>query len=130
MRLGIVGSRRRNSEEDKQLIRERIIALKPTMIISGGCEKGADKFAEELAKELGIPIKIYHPKIDKNVKDYNYWDYVNANYARNQLIALDAEYLIALVAPDRKGGTESTIRYFKNCKLFTSVTSERCLEIL
>ena len=63
MTLGIVGSRRRNTPEDKEIIRRTILWIKPEMIISGGCPKGADKFAAELAKELKIPITEYLPDL-------------------------------------------------------------------
>ena len=46
------------------LIKERILYHQPTMIISGGC-KGADKIAENIAKELNIPIEIYNAEWDK-----------------------------------------------------------------
>ena len=122
MKLGIVGSRRRNSQEDKAIIKGRILALRPTLIISGGCPQGADKFAEELAKELSIPIKIYYP--EKVQPGSPRWAYTKVNYARNKLIALSSHQLIALVAPDRKGGTENTIGYFKKFR------DEKSLEIL
>jgi len=126
MKLGIVGSRRRNSPEDKRLIRERILELRPEMIISGGCPKGADKFAEELAKELGIAIAIFYPKQETKLLQ-NYYGRVEAFYKRNEQIAMHSEALLALVASDRKGGTENTIKYFKKCK---PSTWENCLEIL
>lgn len=111
MKLGIVGSRRRNSPEDKAIIKGRILALHPTLIISGGCPQGADKFAEELAKELSIPIRIFCP--EKIPAGSPRWAYAKVNYARNKLIAQNSDRLIALVASDRKGGTENTIGYFK-----------------
>ena len=40
------------------------------------------------------------------------WAYAEINYARNTLIARDADDLIAVVAEDRKGGTEDTIKKF------------------
>ena len=39
-----------------------------------------------------------------------YFSYAKANYERNTLIARDSDVLIAVVAPDRKGGTEDTIK--------------------
>lgn len=126
MKLGIVGSRRRCKLEDRQLLVKRVKELQPVMIISGGCSSGADLFAEEIAKNLGIPITIYHPKLEC-MKRYPYHEIVKANYARNQLIALECEYLLALVAEDRKGGTENTIEFFKKCK---PTTWEECLELL
>jgi len=109
MKLGIVGSRKRDSMRDKALLRQRILVLNPEVIISGGCPRGADRFAEELAEELGIPIKIHYPEISDGA---SYWERIRAYYARNQKIAEDSDYLIALVSKSRKGGTEDTIRRF------------------
>ena len=82
------------------------------MIISGGCTVGADEFAEIIARNLGIPITIYHPKLDTTNR-YPRHEVVKAMYARNDLIAQNSDRLIALVAPNRKGGTEHTIDCFK-----------------
>lgn len=111
MKLGIVGSRRRAEPADRQILVGRVRELNPSMIISGGCSGGADLFAEEIARNLGIPITIYYPKLD-STKRYQYHEIVKANYARNKLIAQNSDRLIALVAPDRKGGTEHTIGLF------------------
>jgi len=111
MKLGIVGSRRRATGKDLILIKKRVEELQPEMIISGGCSEGADHFAEMIAKEFGIPITIYYPKLE-STKRYSYYEIVKANYARNKLIAQNSDRLIALVAPDRKGGTEHTIGLF------------------
>jgi len=110
MKLGIVGSRQRDSMADKGILMKRVLDLKPGMIISGGCKKGADKFAEEIAETLGIPITIFYPKTGDA---RHMGDMVRAYYARNKLIATHSDHLVALVAPDRKGGTENTINYFK-----------------
>ena len=122
MKLGIVGSRQRNSLGDKELLKRRILELNPSMIISGGCIKGADRFAEELARELGIPITIFHPKLPAT-RTHIYW--IEAYHKRNKQITLESDHLIALVAPGRRGGTENTIMYFKE-----KLNSERDLEIL
>lgn len=114
MKLGIVGSRRRNTPEDKDLIRQRIIKLNPTSLVSGGCAKGADRFAEELAIELHLPIEIFRPKLLRPSSAPTRHDMIRAFYARNKQIAEASDYLIALVAPDRKGGTENTIGYFED----------------
>jgi len=113
MKLGIVGSRRRILPADKELIRNRIRAHHPDMIVSGGCSKGADRFAEELAVELGISIMIFRPDFRRFTATTTKGDIINAYYKRNEKIAEASDYLIALVAFDRKGGTENTINYFK-----------------
>ncbi len=115
MRLGIVGSRRRNTQEDKELIMKEVksflSACGKFQIVSGGCPKGADRFAEEIAKELDLPMVIHKPdksKLGANTR----WAYTQIYHDRNTLIAKDSDVLIACVAPDRKGGTEDTIRKF------------------
>lgn len=124
MILGIVGSRKRDTIKDYSILVERVKKLKPDMIISGGCSKGADKFAEDIAEILGIPITIYYPRLVKG-QHYQYHEVVRANYARNKLIAWQVDKLIALVAVNRKGGTENTIKHFKVCH-----SREEDLEIL
>lgn len=122
MKLGIVGSRRRNSPQDKAILRERILELKPDELVSGGCKQGADRFAEELAEEMFLPIKIFRPKLYNGIHGRS--TIIKAYYARNERIAKYSNRLIALVTSDRKGGTENTIKYF------TELYGEDELEIL
>jgi predicted Rossmann fold nucleotide-binding protein DprA/Smf involved in DNA uptake len=112
MKVGVVGSRRRISENDAKLIYEKIIELNPSEIISGGCKKGADFFAEVIAEELNIPIKIFRPNMKKGM---NYFQRVQEYFRRNKLIAQRSDKLIAAVAKDRTGGTENTIKHFLKC---------------
>ena len=71
-------------------------------IVSGGCPKGGDRFAEIIAKAEGVTITIHFP---------NWHAYGRAaGPKRNTKIAEDCNVLLALVAKDRKGGTEDTIR--------------------
>ena len=109
MRLGIVGSRRRNKLSDKILIRKKVKELNPLEIVSGGCKQGADRFAEQITKELRIKKKIFLPEKPKRMV---YHEFVKAFFSRNKQIAEYSDMLIALVAPDRKGGTENTIKHF------------------
>ena len=109
MVLGVVGSRRRNQPTDKELIRKKIIELKPDVIVSGGCKKGGDKFAIELAKEMGIKWYEHLPKFPPGSPK---WVVVKALFDRNTLVANDSDKLVAVVALDRKGGTEDTIKKF------------------
>lgn len=106
MIIGIVGSRRRNTDEDyrKTLMAFTKVYSDGDEIVSGGCPQGADRFAEVIAKTLQIPIKIYYAKWNKLGRC--------AGYVRNGDIARDATTLIACVASDRTGGTEDTIKKF------------------
>lgn len=106
--IGIVGSRRRNTSEDFQKVRATFFHecyVHGDQIVSGGCSTGADNFAELIAKQYQIPIKIYYAEWNRLGR--------GAGFARNGLIARDADVLIACVAPDRTGGTEDTIKKFK-----------------
>lgn len=105
--VGIVGSRRRNSNGDySQLVNcleaNELLNPEEVMFISGGCSEGADNFAEEIAKKNGIPILIFYPDYNRNGR--------SAPILRNTLISAHCEVLIAMVHPDRKGGTEDTLK--------------------
>jgi hypothetical protein len=104
--IGVVGSRRRDSDRDFQLVKAEIIKhLKPgDRLVSGGCPRGGDRFAEIVAKKLGLCIIIFYPD----------WEGLGrrAGFERNTYIARDSDVLIACVAPDRTGGTEDTVRKF------------------
>lgn len=119
LKIGIVGSRRRNSQEDFVKVEDMFFSLyEPDSdggdsIVSGGCPEGADNFAELLAKQHRIPIKIWYA----NWKRYGR----GAGFVRNGDIAKDSDVLIACVASDRKGGTEDTI------KKFLKLRTEKCL---
>ena len=119
MNIGIIGSRKRTDRSD-------VIDLVNTLsdfiddditLVSGGCKKGGDAFAEFIANVCDIPIIIHNPdgeEYDRLVADGvpERVAYARVAYARNGLIARDSDILIALVSPDRKGGTEDTIKKF------------------
>ena len=114
MKIGIVGSRRRDEQDDflavakalQSLLELKLQPNEEVILVSGGCPKGGDRFAEDLAKQLGYEMVI-HPA---DWKRYGR----GAGFVRNTDIAAGSDYLIACVAPDRKGGTEDTVRKF--CK--------------
>lgn len=118
LKVGVVGSRRRNTEQDKQIIRQalqHLIAKDPEVkifLVSGGCPLGADRFAEELATELGLEISIHYP--DKSKLEANErWAYAKINFARNTLIAEECDILIALCVLNSPGGTDDTVKKAK-----------------
>ena len=128
MIIGIVGSRKRNSDGDfgrlivklRQLERETKREIKK--IITGDCDEGGDKFARDIADMFGYEIdvkKIKDPETGeemdfKNHRWFEYFTMCSIFYDRNEEIAKEPlDYLIALVAPDRTGGTENTIKHFK-----------------
>lgn len=106
MNIGIIGTRRRTSQSDLQLIQTALLKVysEGSMIVSGGCPLGGDNFAEWLAKKHQIPILIHYARWDQYGK--------SAGFKRNSNIASDSDILIACVAEDRTGGTEDTIKKF------------------
>ena len=103
--IGIVGSRRRSEAEDYRLLYDKFMGLYRLgdSIVSGGCPKGGDYYAEVIAKALGLTITIHYP-------DWNGPAGKAAGFVRNTKIAEDCTILLALVAYDRTGGTEDTIK--------------------
>ena len=107
-RIIIIGSRRRNTAEDYIKVKRQFFAIykKGDIIVSGGCKKGGDKFAERIALSFNIPKRIFKPNLEK------YGSPV-AFFVRNTEVAKHGDEMIACVAKDRTGGTEDTIKKFK-----------------
>lgn len=103
-KIGIIGSRRRDSDKDFEECERVFLSIYEDgdEIVSGGCPKGGDKFAEILAKKYQVAIKIYYAQWDKIGK--------GAGFARNTYIARDSDVLISVVSSDRTGGAEDTIK--------------------
>ena len=116
MKVGIIGARSRNEFHDKAKIRTTLLEILQRnaieTIISGGAKKGGDRFAEELAKEFGLPTQIFYPKT-----------YTTPGYlARNVLIAKHSDILVACVdhnydrldkiMKSKTGGTNFTVKEF------------------
>jgi len=76
-------------------------------LVSGGA-RGPDTWAEEIARELEVPITVHRPAYQQQAS--NRAQVMAAIRRRNQTIAEDCDVVVALVAPDRKGGTEMTVR--------------------
>lgn len=119
LRVAIVGSRRRASLHDRKIVFDLIERLiksnshRDLVLVSGACRLGADNFAAEASKIYGVPIKEFPvPSGDYKGK----WQFAQAAFARNKLVAEDATVGYALVAEDRKGGTEDTVKHFLNLK--------------
>lgn len=104
--IGIVGSRRRDSQADFLAVKKKFRELfeDGDWICSGGCPEGADRFAYLLHKEYPTPYLEFPAKWKKLGK--------SAGFQRNADIAKASDILIACVSSDRTGGTEDTIRKF------------------
>jgi hypothetical protein len=104
MKVAIVGSRRR---ADRDAV-EACVAELPigTIVVSGGA-KGPDSWAEAAARARGLPVIVHRPLLAGVTWRF---DAAERYYGRNQRIVDGCDRVIAFAAPDRKGGTEDTIR--------------------
>lgn len=102
--IGIVGTRRKDHYTDQIRLEKALdkIIKSGDKLVSGGCPKGADRFAENIAKARGLTITIHYPDWDQHKQA--------AGIIRNTDIAKSCDILLAMVADDRTGGTEDTIR--------------------
>jgi predicted Rossmann fold nucleotide-binding protein DprA/Smf involved in DNA uptake len=104
MKVAIIGSRRR---KDRDAVVAAVQALQPgTIVVSGGCE-GPDEWAADAARHAGLAVVEHLPDTAGCRRRF---EFTKAYYARNQLVANDCDRVVAFVAPDRKGGTEDTIK--------------------
>ena len=123
MRVAIVGSRR---YENKKKIKDFIFKLKEqygndTIIVSGGCKTGADKYAKKYTLELGLQYEEYPPFHEvhnlycvlpesRYNKDFSMRNF----FVRNKIIASVSDFIAAFI-PDgvEANGTNSLLEYAK-----------------
>ena len=70
--------------EDAELIADLCDTYEITEIVSG-CAKGADRFGEECAKILGLPVKLFPADWNKYGK--------SAGYRRNEQMAIYTDFV-------------------------------------
>ena len=121
MKVAIVGSRR---YENKRKIKEFIFKLKNqygdgTIIVSGGCKTGADKYAKKYALELGLQYEEYPPFHEvhnlyctmpesRYGKPYNIKNF----FARNKIIAGTSDFVVGFVPEGVEArGTMNVLEY-------------------
>jgi len=76
-------------------------------VIVSGDAPGPDSWAEEAAAEYGREVHLIRPGLDGARSQ---GQLTRRYHARNQRIVNLADEMMALVAPDRRGGTEDAIR--------------------
>ena len=121
IRVGIVGSRK---YENRKKIKEFIFKLKTdkgadTIIVSGGCKTGADKYAKKYALELGLQYQEFPPFHEtwniycpKDKRDYGKPYNVKNFFARNKIIAAYSDYIVAFIPRGVESpGSMSTVNY-------------------
>ena len=111
-KIGIIGSRTRDSSMAFDLVKKKFLSVykEGDQIVSGGCPKGGDRFAEVIASRLGMTegngqLIIHRPK--KPAKDSPKYIWAKAFYERNTVVAKEAEdntVTIACVSKSKTGG--------------------------
>ena len=121
MKIGIVGSRR---YENKKKIKDFIFKIKKekgedTIIVSGGCKDGADRYAKKYGLELGLQYEEYPPFHEghnlfctmpesRYSKPYS----VKNFFARNKIIANTSDVVVGFIPEVVEARrTMSTIKY-------------------
>ena len=123
MKVAIIGSRR---YENKKKIKDFVFKLKKeygekTIIVSGGCKQGTDRYAKKYTLELGLQYEEYPPfhevhnlycvlpesRYDKPFSMRNF-------FVRNKIIASVSDFIAAFI-PDgvEANGTNSLLEYAK-----------------
>ena len=123
MRIAIIGSR---EYENRRKSKDFIFKLRQqygedTIIVSGGCKQGADKYAKKYTLELGLQYEEYPPFHEvhnlycvlpksRYSKDFNMRNF----FVRNKIIAQASDYVVAFI-PDgvEAKGTNNTLQYAK-----------------
>jgi predicted Rossmann-fold nucleotide-binding protein len=119
MNIGIVGSRRWKNKEAIENLVNTLPA--DTTVVSGGAH-GVDTWATEAARKRGLKVVEFLPESQPNGSPK--WEYTKAYYARNRQIAEYSHIVYAFVAPDRKGGTENTIKHAKDLGTPVNIINE------
>ena len=123
MKVAIVGSRK---YENKKRIKDFIFKIKQergqdTIIVSGGCKDGADRYAKKYALELGLQYEEYPPFHEVHnlycvLPEHCFSKPFNMKYffVRNKQIAQSSDIVVAFIPEGHKSnGSESTIKYAK-----------------
>ena len=123
MKVAFVGSRR---YENKKKIKDFVFKLKQqygekTIIVSGGCKDGADRYAKKYALELGLMYEEYPPFHEpynlyctmpesRYGKDFNMKNF----FARNKIIAGTSDFIVAFIPEGvEANGTKNVLEYAK-----------------
>ena len=123
MKVALIGSRR---YENKKKIKDFVFKLKQqygdkTIVVSGGCKQGADRYAKKYALELGLQYEEYPPfhevhnlycslpesRYDKPFSMRNF-------FARNKILAGTSDFIVAFIPNGIEAkGTMNALEYAK-----------------
>lgn len=134
IRIAIVGSR---TYENKRKIRDMIFKLKQTfgdkvVIVSGGAQNGADKYAKKFALELGLEYVEFNPahtvkNLYSAMPDTYYGKpyHVSQLFHRNTLIAQYCDKAVIFRSEGKSSGTDHVISECNKLKKPVIIISEK-----
>jgi len=114
--IAVIGTRRRDNKYAYEKVEKKFFELynEGDWIVSGGCGKGGDRFAEKIAKKYGIPILTIYPNYEKYGRA--------APIIRNTEVVKNADIVLACVIRPEEGivkvlerttgGTEDSLKKF------------------
>ena len=121
MKIAIVGSRK---YENRKKIKDFIFKLKQekgedTIIVSGGCKDGADKYAKKYALELGLQYIEYPPFHEVHnlycplpESRFNKPYSVKNFFVRNKIVAQASDIVVGFIPKGvEANGTNNTLEY-------------------
>ena len=133
MKVAIIGSR---EYENSRKIKDTLTELKKRfgdklIVISGGAQYGADKFARKFALEFGIRYREFNPahtvKNLYSAMTETYYEkpyHVSQFHHRNMLIARDCDVMIAFIANGaNSNGSMSAIKKAKKLNKRVTIIS-------
>ena len=131
MKIAIVGSRR---YENKKKIKDFIFKLKNeygenTIIVSGGCKTGADKYAKKYALELDMVYKEFPPAhytwnmhCVLPATEYKKPYYISNYFKRNKQVVDYSDIIVAFMPNGNETrGTMNTLNYAKRKKKLVKI---------
>ena len=121
MKIAIIGSRK---YENRKKIKDFIFKLKQekgdgTIIVSGGCKQGADKYAKKYALELGLQYIEYPPFHEVHnlycplpESRFNKPYSVKNFFVRNKIVAQAIDIVVGFIPKGvEANGTNNTLEY-------------------
>lgn len=108
MKIAVIGSRSINTNEAKEIIREKLKAMGCTKVISGG-SMGVSLLAEEIAKEENYELEVHKP---------NYSTYgKKAPHVRSSLMINNCQLVLCLWDGVSKGTGHELVKARRAGKL-------------
>tara|TARA_B100002003_G_scaffold86929_1_gene81354 strand:- start:4063 stop:4599 length:537 start_codon:yes stop_codon:yes gene_type:complete len=125
LRIAIVGSRKRAAQSDRDAVEAFVATLPADAVVVSGGAAGIDTLAAEAAERRGLAVEIIRPEIPPSAGRRAA---TKAFHARNVQVVERSDVVVAFASPERRGGTEHTIRVAKarGLPVFVELAGDPC----